>query len=222
MRKSASAVLAVLLFLPLRSFAQDGHFDASINGAGVFTSQSSGNGITQSATNGLNVFGTFRVRFKSRHSFVFNYGRAKDSQIYETAGDNFHVLTTISEYSGAYVFSPLKAGSLEPFFLAGAGALRFSPRSTWVFFPDLADGTHNRVQIDVGAVKQTQVAFLYGLGLDYRLPVFSRLALRLQYRGFLYNAPDFKVDTSSGNALSFFTGARGHMAEPSVGLVFRF
>ncbi|MBZ5572561.1 MAG: hypothetical protein LAO09_11875 [Acidobacteriia bacterium] len=221
MLKPAGAVLAILLFLTSVSLAQDGHFDASINGAGVFTSQSSGNGITQSATDGLNVFGTFRVRFKSRHSFVFNYGRTKDSQIYEV-NNNFHVLTTISEYSGAYVFSPLKKGRFEPFFLAGVGALRFSPRSTWVFFPDLADGTHNRVQIAVGAVKQTQLAFLYGLGVDYRLPVFSRLALRLQYRGFLYNAPDFKVDTSSGNALSFFTGARGHMAEPSVGLVFRF
>lgn len=221
MLKPAGAVLAILLFLTSVSLAQDGHFDASINGAGVFTSQSSGNGITQSATDGLNVFGTFRVRFKSRHSFVFNYGRTKDSQIYEV-NNNFHVLTTISEYSGAYVFSPLKKGRFEPFFLAGVGALRFSPRSTWVFFPDLVDGTHNRVQIAVGAVKQTQLAFLYGLGVDYRLPVFSRLALRLQYRGFLYNAPDFKVDTSSGNALSFFTGARGHMAEPSVGLVFRF
>ena len=222
MRKPASAVLAVLLLLPPLSLAQGGHFDASINGAGVFTSQSTGNSVTQSATDGLNVFGTFRARFKSRHSVVFNYGRAKDSQVYQAAGDNFHVLTTITEYSGAYVFSPMRKGKFEPFFLAGVGALRFSPRSTWVFFPDLSDGTHNRIQIAVGAVKQTQVAFLYGLGVDYRLPVIPRLALRLQYRGFLYEAPDFKVDTSSGNALSFFTGAKGHMAEPSVGLVFRF
>jgi len=221
MRKSASRLLAILLFLTPFSFAQDGRFDASINGAGVFTSQSSGNGITQSATTGLNVFGTFRVRFAPKHSFVFNYGHAKDSQTY-LIPENIHVLTTISEYSGAYVFSPFREGRFEPFFLAGVGGLRFSPRSTWVFFPDLADGTHNRVQTNLGASTQTEVAFLYGLGLDYRLPFISRLALRLQYRGFLYKAPDFGVSTASGNPLSLFTGAKGHMAEPSVGLVFRF
>ena len=221
MPKSASRVLATWLFLTAFSFAQDGRVDVSINGAGVFTSQSTGSGVTQSATDGLNVFGTFRVRFTPKHSFIFNYGRAKDSQTY-LIPENIHVLTTISEYSAAYVFSPMHEGRFEPFFLAGVGGLRFAPRSTWVFFPDLPDGTHNRVQTNLGAGTQTQVAFLYGLGLDYRLPFVSRLALRLQYRGFLYRAPDFGVSTASGNALSLFTGARGHMAEPSVGLVFRF
>lgn len=222
MLKTASAAFAVALVFSSLSFAQGGRFDVSINGAGVFTSESSGNGVTQSATNGANVFGSFRFRFKPNHSFIFNYGHARDSQIFDAAGNNFHVLNSIAEYSGAYVFSPLKKGRFEPFVLAGAAALRFSPDSSWVFFPDLPDGTHNRVQVNINAKTQTQVAFLYGLGLDYRLPHFSKFSLRLQYRGFLYNAPDFHVDNSSGNLLNFFTGAKGHVAEPSVGLVFRF
>jgi hypothetical protein len=222
MLKTAGAAFAVALLFTTLSFAQGGRFDVSINGAGVFTSESSGNGVTQSATNGANFFGTFRFRFKPKHSFIFNYGHARNSQIFDAAANNFHVQNSIAEYGGAYVFSPLRKGSFEPFFLAGAAALRFSPDSTWVFFPDLPDGTHNRVQVNVNATTQTQVAFLYGLGLDYRLPHFSRFALRLQYRGFLYKAPDFHVDASSGNLLSFFTGGKAHMAEPSVGLVFRF
>jgi hypothetical protein len=70
--------------------------------------------------------------------------------------------------------------------------------------------------------KESQIALMYGGGVDCTIPKFHRFALRLQYRGFLYNAPDFKVDATTGASLSFFTGARGHMAEPSAGLVFRF
>lgn len=221
MLKSAGAVLAVLLSFAVISLGQASHYDASANGAAVFTKQSEGNGVAQGATVGVNIFGTFRVRFKPKHSLVFNYGRAKDSQTYQ-AGENFHVLTTISEYSGAYVYSPIRKGKFEPFVLAGGAALTFGPRSTWVFFPLLPNNIPHNVLANVGAMSQTQIAFLYGLGTDYQLPVYPKLALRLQYRGFLYREPDFKVTAGIGRPLSFFTGAYGHMAEPAIGLVFRF
>jgi hypothetical protein len=38
----------------------------------------------------------------------------------------------------------------------------------------------------------------------------------LQYRGLLYKAPDFRVPSL------LFTGAKGHMAEPSAGIVLKF
>jgi len=221
MHKQAGAVLATLIFLTSIGVAQDGHFDFSFNAAGVFTKQSSGNGITQTATDGGAGFGTLRARFSPKHSFVFNYGRYKNSQIYQSI-DDFHILANISEYSFAYMFTPFQKGRFEPFVLAGVGAIRFSPRSTWVFFPPLTGGIPNNIQLDLNASKQTQLGYLYGLGVDYRLPYFARLALRLQYRGILYKEPDFNIDANHGSNLSFFTGARGHMAEPSVGLVFRF
>jgi len=221
MLKPAGAVLASLIFLTSISLAQDGHFDLSLNAAGVFTKQSSGNGITQTATEGGGGFGTIRVRFNPKHSFAFTYGRYKNSEIYRSI-DNFHILTNISEYSFAYMFTPFQKGRFEPFVLAGVGAIRFSPRSTWVFFPPLPGNIPNNIQIDLNATKQTQIGYLYGLGLDYRVPYFTRLAVRLQYRGILYKEPDFDIDANHGSTLSFFTGARGHMAEPSVGLVFRF
>jgi hypothetical protein len=49
------------------------------------------------------------------------------------------------------------------------------------------------------------------------LPIF-----RFQYRGFLYKAPDFKVDQNAGSQVNFFTGGKEHMAEPSIGFVYRF
>ncbi len=220
MPKSAGAILAALLFLTSIAFAQDGHFDASVNAGAVFTKTSTGNGISATATDGMNLFGTIRARFKPKHSVLFNFGRTKDSQVYQ-AGSDFHVLSTITEYTGAYMYSPVRRGKFEPFVFAGGGVLRFNPQSTYVFLPQLPDNIPNNVLVNVGATNQTRIAFLYGLGVDYKL--YWKFALRLQYRGFLYKAPDFNVQTSStGSSLSFFTGAYGHMAEPTAGLVFRF
>jgi len=221
MLKNAALILALLFAFSGFSFGQDGHFDASFSGAPIFTKGSSAGAVSQSATIGMNVFGTIRLKFKPRHSFVFNYGHAKNSQVYQMAGDNFHILDSISEYSGAYMFSPFRKGNWEPFVLAGGGLLRFHPRSTWLFLPPINQQPDN-IQLSLIAANQSELAFVYGFGVDYRLPVLPRFALRLQYRGFLYKEPDFQLDSSAGSSVSFFTGTYGHMAEPSVGLVFRF
>jgi hypothetical protein len=221
MLKQVGAVLASLVFLTSIGFAQDSRYDFSLNGAAVFTKQSSGNQITQTATDGGGGFGTIRLRFKPKHSFVFNYGRFKNSQIYQSI-DNFHVLTNISEYSFAYMFTPFQKGRWEPFVLAGLGPLRFSPNSTWVFFPPLPGNIPNNIQVNLNASKQTELGYIYGLGVDYRIPYLPRFAVRLQYRGILYKNPDFNVDANHGSNLNFFTSTIGHMAEPSLGIVFRF
>jgi len=214
-----SGILTATLFLCAAALARDGHFDASVNVAGVFQNQASGNGITQSATYGANFFATFRVKFKEKHSLAFTYGRARDSQIFQSAYD-YHVVTHIGEYSGAYMFNPLKTHGFEPFGTLGLALLRFSPQSTWV---DLAEVNNipNNVQTNLFATKQSQPALLYGLGVDYKVPYGRWFSLRLQYRGFLYSNPDFKV-TNTSNAITFFSGTKGHMAEPSLGLVYRF
>jgi opacity protein-like surface antigen len=220
MLKKVRLVATTLFLLTSLALSQDdGHFDASFNGAAVFTKESDGNGIRQSATAGSNYFGTFRFKLKPKHSLVFDYGRAKNSQVYQ-AGFDYHELTTISEYSGAYVYSPFQHGRFEPFLTVGGGFLRFNPQSTWVVLPDFTANVPNRLQVNLNATKQTEIAFLYGAGVDYRLS--ERFAVRMQYRGFLYPAPDFNVTTVSGGAVSFFTGSKGHMAEPSIGLVVRF
>lgn len=219
LKKAGRVAVALFLFTSLSQSQDKGHFDASFNGAAVFTKTSNGNGIQQSATIGSDYFGTFRFRFRPKHSLIFNYGRAKNSQVYQSNFD-FHVLTSITEYSGAYVYNFSEKRKFEPFLLVGAGALAFNPKSTWLVLPDFVNGVTNRVQINLDAAKQTGIAYLYGGGVDYRLP--WRFALRLQYRGLLYNAPDFKLNTTSGSAVSFSTGGKSHMAEPSIGLVFKF
>jgi opacity protein-like surface antigen len=220
-RSACVAITAVLLFTSLGVCQNQGHFDGSFNGAVVFTRSSTANGIQQSATIGANYFGTFRFRFKtkSKNSLIFNYGYMKNSQIYQTTFD-YHQLDTIHEYTGAYVRNFHETGKFQPFFLVGAGMLRFNPRSTWAYFPDLPNNIPNRLQINVNAQSQNEATLLYGGGVDYKLPY--NFAFRLQYRGLYYNNPNFKVNNLNGSAISFVAGNRAHMAEPSIGLVFRF
>ena len=94
------------------------------------------------------------------------------------------------------MFQPVSQRQVRAFVFAGGGVLRFSPRTTWVFFPPLANNVPNNVQVNLNAAKQSELAVLYGFGMDYKLP--WRFALRLQYRGLLYREPDFKVDQNVG------------------------
>jgi len=231
MIRKSLAVGALVLFLIALAAGQDSHYDAGINFGGAFGKTTTGNGVTQSTTTGSDLFGTFRFRFNRRHAVAISIGRMKDSQIYQTNHD-FHVLTNITEYSGAYIYSPFQNSKFETFIFAGGGALVFNPQSTWLFYNNNTNNPFgvNQAQVYLGASKQTEIAFLYGGGLDYQLsaipygrnvPLSSHFAFRVQYRGFLYRDPDFNL-TGAGSLPSFFTGGLGHLAVPSAGLVFKF
>jgi outer membrane immunogenic protein len=202
-RHAVITVAALLLFAAAGRAQDDGHFDVSVSGAGVITKQSTGHGIIQNPTNSAGPLVSFRVRFNARHSIIANYSTTHDSQIY-TLGTHFdRVQATVSEFSAAYVLNPIQIGKFEPFLLAGAGSLNFNPGNTFIdTFP-----------VPVAAVKQRALGYLYGVGVDYR--VRPHIAVRLQYRGLIYRAPDFKNP-------GLFTGALGQMAEPSIGVVYRF
>ena len=198
-------LVVVMFALASLAQAQDvGRFDVSLGFGGVFSSKSTANsGTSLKPTNSGAILATFRFRFNRMHSLEANLGHSMNSQVFLLPPNNFRVQTAITEFSGAYVFSPFQVARVEPFLFGGAGALRFNPGNTSI------DG----FQAAFGAAQQTSLAFLYGAGADYRL--WRVLALRLQYRGLIYKAPDF-------NLQNLFTGARGHMAEPSVGIVFKF
>jgi opacity protein-like surface antigen len=85
--------------------------------------------------------------------------------------------------------------ALFPFVLGGGGAMFFDPR----------DGSVNK--------DQTRGAFVYGGGVD--MPMFRHVALRAQYRGFIYKIPDFETTTLRVDRYT-------HSAVPSAGLVFAF
>jgi len=215
MFKTAGLATATFFLLCAAAAGQDGgHFDVSLGAAGLLTKQTTGNGIQQTATKSGAFLGSVRVRFNAKHSIIGNYARGNDSQLFITP-NVFRIQSNVTELSGAYVFNPIETKRLEPFIFAGGGVLVFNPFTSFV----------NTVQVAVPSVRQTEVAFLYGAGVDYRIfdkvPMIRgsgaapHLALRFQYRGLFYKAPDFQNP-------DLFTGSRTHLAEAAVGLVIKF
>ncbi len=204
MIKQVTIVAAALLLLTSLGLAQnEGRWDVALNGAALFGKQTRGNGTTQIPTTNVGFLGTARFRFQKKSSLEVNWGRTDDSQNYVTSALQYRIPTTISEFTGAFVFTPMETKRFKPFLLIGGGALVFNPNNT------LIGGNPQSFE----GVRQTRPAVLYGGGVDCHL--ISILALRLQYRGLFYSPPDFQLQ-------GLFTGGQGHMAEPTVGLVVRF
>ena len=215
MFKRAGFAAAMLFLLTSAGFSQDdGRLDVSLGAAGLFPKQTTANGIVQKPTKSGAFLGTVRWRFSAKQSMEANVARGNDSQIYSTPF-SFRIQSHVTEFSAAYVFRPIETKRFEPFLLAGAGVLIFSPFNTFI----------DTVQVPVPSVRQNEPAFLYGGGVDYevfsQIPFIRRsalapyLALRLQYRGLLYKAPNFKNP-------SLFTGSQEHTAEAAAGIVFKF
>jgi opacity protein-like surface antigen len=98
------------------------------------------------------------------------------------------------------VTAPRTIFRLNPYVLAGAGALVFDPTGNFGGFV-------------TGASNQARAAFVYGGGADYYLT--RHLALRVEYRGFVYDRPDFGL-------AALHSGSTTHTAQPSAGIVVRF
>jgi len=206
LKKALSAVVLFFLCVSFAAAQEDvGHFDVSFSWGAVFnkTSSSASGGVAVSPTNSGLVLGTFRFRFNRMNGIEVTGARTDNSQIFILGTNDYRAQASVTEFSGAYVLSPFHFEKIEPFLLAGGGALRFSPGNQFI----------NGNASSFGAAQQTSMAFLYGGGVDYRL--WKRLGLRLQYRGLIYKEPTFHVT-------QFFSGVRGHMAEPSIGVVLNF
>jgi outer membrane immunogenic protein len=208
MRKAGLAIVSLIVWAVLApaGLAQDlQRIELSLNAGGVFTKdvKSTSGVVAATATKSLAVFGSVQYRFTRMHSLELSVGHSNNSQVFVLAPNAYRIATAVTGYSGAYLFSPWASKNWEPFLLGGVGGLRFSPGKTYI------DG----FQASFGAGQQTSLAFVYGAGVDHHL--WRILNLRVQYRGFLYKAPDFKLQ-------SLYSGARGHMAEPSIGLAVKF
>src|SRR5579863_560202 len=125
------AGLGIATILVLASFAtaqDEGRFDASIAYGGVFSKTSSaplGN-TTLKPTNSGGVLGSFRYHFNRTHGIEVNFGHTNNTQVFTVPPDIFRATTGITEFSGAYVFSPFHARKIDPFVFAGGGTLRFN------------------------------------------------------------------------------------------------
>jgi opacity protein-like surface antigen len=169
--------------------------DVAVQAFGSFVKSTSQDGINQSATNSAGVLASYRYFFAKNHGVEVNYGYSLNTQNYGLAGGPLGIKSNQHEVTAAYVYRHPMRG-ITPFALAGVGGLVFDPTEA------------------PGASAQTRAAFVYGAGADVNLT--SRLFMRAQYRGFVYNSPTFDTTPLLG------TDRTTHRAEPSVGFGYRF
>ena len=199
------AVAAAWFVVATAAQAQIG-LDVALSGTGVFSksTSSSTSNVSNHPTNSVAVLGSIGYHFNQHHAIELGLGHTNNSQLFTVPPDTYRLKTGIFEYTVAYVFSPFTRGRWTPFLLAGGGGLGFNVDSAYI----------DTIPIQLGKIRQDRPSFVYGAGTDYRIA--PHVALRLQYRGLFFRAPDF------GLSNLFYTGARGHMAEPGFGIVARF
>ncbi|MGH9538602.1 MAG: outer membrane protein [Terriglobales bacterium] len=203
MFRKVGPVVAVMFLLVAVSLAQTSRSEVSASVTGNFPQESDGQGVAQVPSQSAGFLASYRFDLGPSSAVELNYAFTRNDQNYNFGVPIFSstsIQTNVHEVTGAYVFAPRKSARLSPFLLAGGGALIFSPVNDF----------NNSF---LGAESQAKGAFLYGAGVDYTL--FGGVALRAQFRGLVYKAPDFNVP-------GFSTGSWAHMPEPSVGVVFRF
>jgi len=201
MLRFVSTVSMGLLLLVSMAAAQDSRMDVTVSGVGVFTNDSSGNGLTQSQSGSGGLLASFRYGIGHRSAIELNYGFTRNSQTYT---NGFFPIAeqqeNVHEFTADYVYRLHRIHRMDPFVFAGGGSLVFSPITDSPASIPFAD-------------RQAKGTFLYGAGVNYAL--LGPLGLRLQYRGLVYKTPDF------GNGL-FSTDSWTHTAEPSLGITLRF
>ncbi len=204
-KKTIIAVVALISLVCVTAFAQEGpkeepKSEVSVQGTGLFTKDSNGSGIENKATKTGGVQAGYRYNFNHWLAAEVDYGYARNTQLYYSGDASARVQANLHEITGAAVVKLPNFAKLHPFVLAGGGGLIFDPTKN-------AGGSYP------GATWQARGAFVYGGGADYLLT--KHIALRAEYRGFVYKAPDF-------NLASLNTDKWTHMAQPSAGIVYRF
>jgi outer membrane immunogenic protein len=202
MRRISIFLGSMVLLLTLAAAAQENRSDISVQGTGLFTQNSSGNGTTHSATETGGLLATYRYHLNHWISVEGAYGYDLNSQKYLSSSAGFRIQSRIHQMTGDLVLRlPSRASSrLSPYLLAGGGALLFDP-------------TGNLSDTVFGAQSQTKGVFVYGAGVNYAIR--KRISLRVEYRGLVYGTPDFGFSGFKTNSIT-------HTAQPSVGLAFRF
>lgn len=198
------AVLPLLWLISSRAVAQETpawtHGEVSVQGTGFFTKDSNGNGISQHSTDTGGLIVGYRYHFDRWLAAEANYGYDRNTQQNFTSSGPFNVQANVHQATAALVVTLPAIHRVNPYALVGAGALVFDP-------------TNNPGQSVPGALRQAKATLVYGGGLDFT--VVRHVAVRAEYRGFVYNRPDFELAALNSQTTT-------HTAQPSAGVVFRF
>ena len=190
------------LLLSISAVAQESRSEISLQGTGFFTKDTSGQGITEHATNTGGFLVGYRYSLTRWLAAEAVYGYDRNSQHYFGSSGLSRVQSNVHEATGGFVVriptSP--RFRVKPYVLAEGGALVFDP-------------TNNAFGTVAGAQRQATGVFAYGGGADF--PLMRRVTLRAEYRGLVYSAPDFGLSSLNTNTIT-------HTTQQSAGIVFHF
>jgi len=167
---------------------------------GLVPKDSSGNGITDHVTRSGGLLAGYTFNLNRWAAVEGDYGYSRNTQNYSGLFGSSAVQANVHQVTGAFVLRiPVSIGKVRPYALAGTGALRFDPTSNIGNTP--------------GTASQSKAVFLYGGGANF--DVTRHVGIRAEYRGLLANVPDFTLT-------GLTPGTMTHLAQPSVGVFFRF
>lgn len=203
MKYTIAALMSLGLLVSGAQAQESNRSDITVSAFGAFEQGTSGNGVNQSATNSAGVLATYRYFFTDHQGVEVDYGFSRFDQQFSAPGlatpFSFGVPADMNEATASYVYRHPLGHRLVGFVSAGTGALLFLPDSF------SAAGTSGTTFVTPD--------FVYSAGAD--IAISRRVSLRLGYRGHVFNAPDFGVQSIRTNSIT-------HMAEPFGGLSFHF
>jgi hypothetical protein len=170
--------------------------DISVGGFYQFTSDASGNGITDTTTKSLGGQAAFRHSYHWWLGYEAAYHYTRYTEYY--TGQPFGYQHNQHEFSGSYYVHGARAMGIQPFALAGISAV--------VLSPSLNGGQNVPFQVRPG--------INFGAGVNVPL-LTNYFGLRLQYRGVYYKAPDFGLEKLTTNSYRL-------TSEPMVGVYIHF
>jgi opacity protein-like surface antigen len=206
MRRSSVLSAAAFILLSITSaVAQDFRSEVNVQGTANLPRNIDNIDIPQHATKSGGFLLGYRYHLNPWFAVQGDYGYTRDTQKYfDPFLGETDIQTSIQQLTGEAVITAPAKSRVRPYALAGVGGLFFRP----------TDSLNNSfVGVGGGTGNQTKAAFVYGGGVDFDLSRY--VALRAEYRGYLYKIPDFQIP---GLATDNFT----HLAQPSIGLVWRF
>src|SRR6516164_9569336 len=158
MKRVVLIAVGIVFCFSLASLAQENRSEISLQGTGLFTSSTTGNGTAYSATESGGFLGTYRYHLNHWVSVEGAYGYSVDTQKYSLSSGAFRIQSGIHDFTGSLVLNlPSHHHSrVNPYLLVGGGALRFAP-------------TGNQFKTLLDAQGQTRGAFVYGVGVNYAI-----------------------------------------------------
>ena len=122
----AAVVVGILALISITAVAQENRSEISIQGTGFFTNDTQGNGVQDHTTNTGGFLIGYRYNFNRWLAAEANYGYDRNTQVY-FGSTPARVQSDIHQITGAAVVKLPGFARIQPYALAGGGALVFNP-----------------------------------------------------------------------------------------------